>query len=185
MHHIAPLGSSSLTHAHLDVSLVLMSPFSQNLKEYKRQHGDCRVPLDNPDIGKWAKYQRDQFTAFKQGRPNKITKKKFDLLQSIGFEESIDENDDDVVGEAPTAVSVAEEEQRKKRAEAAAAGKMDESQFVGGMVAQPNLYMNNAVQQQYAEHHFYPGGQGIGGQAYDAYAQHPSYQQQGFGGPSY
>mmetsp|Transcript_14493 Transcript_14493/g.23723 ORF Transcript_14493/g.23723 Transcript_14493/m.23723 type:complete len:497 (-) Transcript_14493:67-1557(-) len=147
----------------------------ENLKEYKRQHGDCRVPLDNADIGKWAKYQRDQFTAFKQGRPSKITKKKFDLLESIGFEESIDENVDDGVGETPTAISVAEE-QRKKRA-AAAAGKMDESQFVGGMVAQPNLYHNNAVQQQYAEHHFYPGGQGIGGQAYDAYAQHPSYQQ--------
>ena len=153
-----------------------MPPLPQTLKEYKRQHGDCRVPLDNSEIGKWCKYQRDQFTSFKQGRPSKITKKKFDLLQSIGFEDSIDEPVEEEVGEAPTAISV-NEEQRKKRAAAAAAG--NETQYVGaGMVAQPNMY----VQQQYAEHHFYPGGQGMGGQPYDGYAQHPSYQQ-GYGGP--
>ena len=134
--------------------------------------------MHNPDIGKWAKYQRDQFTSFKQGRPSKITKKKFDLLQSIGFEDSIDETVEEEVGEAPTAISV-NEEQRKKRAAAAAAG--NETQYVRDMVAQPNMY----VQQQYAEHHFYPGGQGMGGQPYDGYAQHPSYQQGYGGGPTY
>eukprot|EP00984_Skeletonema_dohrnii_P009670 scaffold3705_cov107-Skeletonema_dohrnii-CCMP3373.AAC.1 len=140
----------------LDLSLVLVT-VSQHLKEYKSQHGDCRIPLDHAELGKWAKYQRDQFSAFQKGRPSKITKKKYDLLQSIGFEESIDENVDNFVGEA-TASAIMSEEQKKKRA---AAG-----------------------QQQYAEHHFYPGGQGIGGQSYDAYTQHPSYQQ-GFGGSSY
>eukprot|EP00574_Skeletonema_japonicum_P006645 CAMPEP_0201713680 /NCGR_PEP_ID=MMETSP0593-20130828/430_1 /ASSEMBLY_ACC=CAM_ASM_000672 /TAXON_ID=267983 /ORGANISM="Skeletonema japonicum, Strain CCMP2506" /LENGTH=508 /DNA_ID=CAMNT_0048202857 /DNA_START=84 /DNA_END=1610 /DNA_ORIENTATION=- len=156
----------------------------EHLKEYKRLNGDCRVPLDNAELGKWAKYQRDQFSAFQKGRPCKFTTKKYALLQSIGFEESIDEHVDNVVGET-TAVAVSEE-QRKKRA--AAAGKQDESQFAGGgMVAQPNLFLGHAgqqQQQQYAEHHFYAGGQGTGGQSYDAYVQHPSFQQ-GYGGTSY
>jgi hypothetical protein len=149
--------------------------------------------LDHPELGKWAKYQRDHFLAFQKGRPSKITKKKFDLLESIGFEESIDETVDNFVGEtssvaAASMTDATTEEQKKKRS---AASKADESQFAGGMVAQPNLYVNHTGQQQYAEHHFYPGGQGMGqgmsqamGQAYDAYAQHPSYQQ-GNSGHSY
>ena len=167
--------------------------FSQNLKGYKSQHGDCRVPLDHPELGKWAKYQRDHFSALQKGMPSNITKKKFDLLQSIGFEESIDENVDNFVADTTSVASAAAvPEDQKKRS---ATSKTDESQFAGGMVAQPNLYVNQAGQQQYAEHHFYSGGQGMGqgmsqatglamGQAYDAYPQHPSYPQ-GYGGHSY
>jgi hypothetical protein len=157
--------------------------FLQNLKEYKLQYGDCRVPLDHPELGKWAKYQRDHFSAFQKGRPSKMTKKKFELLESIGFEESIDEAVDNFGGET-TSVAAASmtdaEEQTKRRS---AASKMDESQFAGGLVAHPNVYVNHAGQHQYAEHLFHSGGQGMG-QAYDAYAQHPSYQQ-GYGGHSY
>lgn len=53
------------------------------------------------------------------------------------------------------------------------------------MVAQPNLFLGHAgQQQQYAEHHFYAGGQGMGGQTYYTDVQHPSFQQ-GYGGTSY
>ena len=130
--------------------------------------------------------------AFQSGNPSKITKKKFDLLQSIGFGESIYDND--YVGEPSVAdMTGVPDDQKKKRA---ATGKSDESQFAGGMVAQPNIFGNPAgqQQQQYAEHHFYPGSQNVGqgtsgqgvGHGYDnSYAQHPSYQQQGYGGHSY
>ena len=63
-----------------------------------------------PDLGKWAKYQRDQYILYLRGKPSKMTPSKIDMLTSIGFEDSIDDralaaasselltNDDDTFG---------------------------------------------------------------------------------------
>jgi hypothetical protein len=58
---------------------------------FKQTHGHCRVPLNVPELGRWAKYQRDQYVLHARGKKSKITKEKIDLLTSIGFEESLEE----------------------------------------------------------------------------------------------
>ena len=59
--------------------------------EFKETHGHCRVPMSIPDLGKWAKYQRDQYCMFLRGKKAKISQEKVDKLTSIGFEESLEE----------------------------------------------------------------------------------------------
>lgn len=61
------------------------------LVEYKEQHGTCRVPMNVPELGKWAKYQRDQYCLFMKGKKAKISQEKIDKLMSIGFNESLEE----------------------------------------------------------------------------------------------
>lgn len=61
------------------------------LVEFKEAHGHCRVPMTVPELGKWAKYQRDQYCLFMRGKKAKITKQKIDKLTSLGFEESLEE----------------------------------------------------------------------------------------------
>ena len=63
----------------------------QALVEFKEAHGHCRVPMTVPELGKWAKYQRDQYCQFMRGKKAKITKEKIDKLMSLGFEESLEE----------------------------------------------------------------------------------------------
>ena len=59
--------------------------------EFKEAHGHCRVPMNVPELGKWAKYQRDQYVLRARGKKAKITKEKIDMLTSIGFEDSLEE----------------------------------------------------------------------------------------------
>jgi hypothetical protein len=59
--------------------------------EFKEAHGHCRVPMNVPGLGKWAKYQRDQYVLHARGKKAKITKEKIDMLTSIGFEDSLEE----------------------------------------------------------------------------------------------
>jgi len=63
----------------------------QSLVEFKKQYGHCRVPMTVPELGKWAKYQRDQFAQFMRGKKAKINQDKIDKLLSIGFEDSLEE----------------------------------------------------------------------------------------------
>ncbi|KAL7544608.1 hypothetical protein ACHAWF_007986 [Thalassiosira exigua] len=65
--------------------------YPQALIQFKADHGHCRVPHSVPELGKWAKYQRDQYALFLRGKKAKINQKKIDQLTSIGFEESLDE----------------------------------------------------------------------------------------------
>jgi cobalamin biosynthesis protein CobT len=44
-----------------------------------------------PELGKWAKYQRDQYVLYLRGKPSKMTPSKIDKLITIGFEDSIEE----------------------------------------------------------------------------------------------
>lgn len=59
--------------------------------EFKQTHGHCRVPMNIPELGKWAKYQRDQYVLHARGKKAKITKEKINMLTSIGFEDSLEE----------------------------------------------------------------------------------------------
>lgn len=165
-------------------STILYVP--QNLKEFKLQHGHCRVPYDHSELGKWAKYQRDNYGAFMKGKPCKMTQKKFDLLKELGFEESLDENIDNYVGEV-AAESDVPEEQKKKRAATNGNGrsKTDEAEFLAGVEGGDIAHPNNMFPE-----HFYPGmgtfenaPQRQGQEGYNGYVQHPAYQQ-GYGGHS-
>ena len=60
-----------------------------------------------PDLGKWAKHQRDQYILYLRGKPSKMTPSKIEKLISIGFEESIEERA--VVGGEATTASTASE----------------------------------------------------------------------------
>mmetsp|Transcript_16600 Transcript_16600/g.28517 ORF Transcript_16600/g.28517 Transcript_16600/m.28517 type:complete len:437 (+) Transcript_16600:563-1873(+) len=60
------------------------------LVEYKKEHGHCRVPMNGSDLGKWVKYQRDQYCLFMRGKKCKTNQTKIDKLASLGFEESLD-----------------------------------------------------------------------------------------------
>ena len=64
----------------------------QALVQFKEDHGHCRVPMSIPELGKWAKYQRDQYAQFMRGKRNaKINQQTIDKLVSIGFEKSLEE----------------------------------------------------------------------------------------------
>ncbi|KAL7540742.1 hypothetical protein ACHAXR_010356 [Thalassiosira sp. AJA248-18] len=69
-------------------------PWDERFKaivQYKEEHGHCRVPMNVPELGKWAKYQRDQYCLFMRGKKAKINQQKIDKLISIGFEDSLEE----------------------------------------------------------------------------------------------
>mmetsp|Transcript_20126 Transcript_20126/g.30836 ORF Transcript_20126/g.30836 Transcript_20126/m.30836 type:complete len:419 (-) Transcript_20126:68-1324(-) len=61
------------------------------LLEYKRVHGDCKVPknfTDDPGLGKWVDRQRQNYRAMKRGKKannTKITSERINKLESIGF----------------------------------------------------------------------------------------------------
>lgn len=60
--------------------------------QFKAEHGHCRVPISMPELGKWAKYQRDQYAQFVRGKEHvKIDREKFDRLVALGFGASLDE----------------------------------------------------------------------------------------------
>ena len=61
------------------------------LVEYKEIHGHCRIAMSAGDLGRWAKYQRDQYCLFMRGKKAKINQEKVDRLIGIGFEDSLEE----------------------------------------------------------------------------------------------
>jgi hypothetical protein len=60
----------------------------EDLKCFKKEHGDCLVPLGNPNfpkLGLWIKEQRRHYTLMKQGKPSHMTEERALALDSIGF----------------------------------------------------------------------------------------------------
>lgn len=60
----------------------------RELKEYKKEHGDCSVPTTyaaNPKLGTWVHHQRRQHKKFQQGQECHITQERIDVLNKIGF----------------------------------------------------------------------------------------------------
>jgi len=66
------------------------------LKAYKREHGDCFIPIDHPTLGLWTRIQRDQYekqggggVAIVEGSVTGLTKKRFTRLKEIGFDDFV------------------------------------------------------------------------------------------------
>lgn len=58
------------------------------LKEYKRQHGNCIVPSSypkNPQLATWVKCQRRQGKLFSNGKPSNMTLERVGALNQLGF----------------------------------------------------------------------------------------------------
>jgi len=61
------------------------------LAEYKKKYGDARVPFnyvtaDGTHLGQWARAQRREYKKRKEGHKHKMTQKRLQKLQEIGFE---------------------------------------------------------------------------------------------------
>ena len=59
------------------------------LRNYKEAHGDCLVSSRHPGLGIWVTTQRRNYRLLKEGKKSRITQERIDLLNSIGFEWSV------------------------------------------------------------------------------------------------
>ena len=60
----------------------------RQIKDYKKQYGDCLVPSHwgpNPKLGTWVNHQRRQYKKFLDGKSCHITQDRIDQLNEIGF----------------------------------------------------------------------------------------------------
>eukprot|EP00586_Coscinodiscus_wailesii_P012198 CAMPEP_0172500620 /NCGR_PEP_ID=MMETSP1066-20121228/140987_1 /TAXON_ID=671091 /ORGANISM="Coscinodiscus wailesii, Strain CCMP2513" /LENGTH=387 /DNA_ID=CAMNT_0013274951 /DNA_START=140 /DNA_END=1303 /DNA_ORIENTATION=- len=67
---------------------TLWSERLEELKRYKRDHGNCDVPLefeDNPKLGEWVSRQRKMYRLWRDGRKAPMNVKRVDALERIGF----------------------------------------------------------------------------------------------------
>eukprot|EP00804_Cyclotella_cryptica_P001451 CCRYP_003693-RB/>CCRYP_003693-RB protein AED:0.07 eAED:0.07 QI:443/1/1/1/1/1/5/555/509 len=100
------------------------------LKKYKEEYGHCRPPQNYPEIGTWAKYQRNQLEYFLEGKPSKVSQEKVDKLLSIGFNDPPparnDQDGDDGMMHHHDNPELAELQRRKRARRAARARKAPE-----------------------------------------------------------
>jgi len=62
------------------------------LKAYKEQNGNCRVPIsyaENKKLGQWVSVQRVQYKKWQNGDKTTMTEKRIVILESLDFEWSI------------------------------------------------------------------------------------------------
>ena len=102
------------------------------LKAYKREHGDCFIPIDHPTLGLWTRIQRDQYcekqggggVAIVEGSVTGLTEKRFTRLKEIGFDDfvrwSLEQDDGGQVTNCstrstPTTTSDSSEQQRNTK----------------------------------------------------------------------
>ena len=60
----------------------------QELKDYKRRHGDCNVPARyplNPQLASWVKRQRRQYKEMQSGRLSRLPRERLARLNNLGF----------------------------------------------------------------------------------------------------
>lgn len=76
----------------------------QELLEYKKKHGDCKVPQhfkENKALGKWVAKQREQHKLLKKGQHSFLTPYRLEKLNQVGFvwsvRSSLDPGTDDDV----------------------------------------------------------------------------------------
>ncbi|CAJ1945912.1 unnamed protein product [Cylindrotheca closterium] len=58
------------------------------LAEYKKEHGDCRVPStypQNPQLAMWVKSQRRQFKLYREGLNSNLSEERLQSLNELGF----------------------------------------------------------------------------------------------------
>ena len=61
----------------------------EQLREYKAQFGNCRVPgkySANPKLGTWVMHQRRNYKLQKEGKPSPMTDERIRALQNVGFD---------------------------------------------------------------------------------------------------
>jgi hypothetical protein len=76
-----------------------------DLVEYKRQHGDCRVPYSypaNPGLGTWVDTLRTQYWRLKRGRTSRLTVERIKMLDDLGMEWDSPVNEDVTGGKVAT-----------------------------------------------------------------------------------
>jgi hypothetical protein len=64
----------------------------KRLSEFKRKTKHCSVParyIDDPKLGHWVMTQRRQYHLMKKGKPTRMTSKKIDQLEQLGFQWSV------------------------------------------------------------------------------------------------
>lgn len=75
----------------------------RSLKDFAEEHGHCRVPVEHPTLGKWARSQRSHYDRFKKRLPGPLTKRRFARLERIAgfddFDPSFEEREDGAVAE--------------------------------------------------------------------------------------
>jgi len=60
----------------------------EQLKDYKREHGHCRVPSyckENPQLASWVKCQRRQYKLFWEGKRSSMSVERTQMLENVGF----------------------------------------------------------------------------------------------------
>jgi len=58
------------------------------VKSYKDEHDTCCIPTSHP-LSAWANAQQKQYALYKQRLPTMLTKKRYNKLKDIGFDECI------------------------------------------------------------------------------------------------
>ena len=61
------------------------------LLEYREKRGDCLVPIDSGDLGKWVERQRLEFALRVKGQGSEMTEMRQRLLQELDFSEMTEE----------------------------------------------------------------------------------------------
>ena len=60
------------------------------LQKYRRQHGDCRVPvqyeIDGVKLGQWLQTQKKAYRKHTEGQPSWIAQERIDQLQAVGVD---------------------------------------------------------------------------------------------------
>jgi len=57
----------------------------EDLAQYKKAHGHCRVPRTVPILGRWVKKQREQHKMKKDGHSTSLTDERLNRLNQLGF----------------------------------------------------------------------------------------------------
>ena len=64
----------------------------EELVEYKKVFGNCRVPKqfsNNPKLGQWVSNQRHTYKLYQKGKSCRMTEERIRELESVGFEWSV------------------------------------------------------------------------------------------------
>lgn len=57
----------------------------ESLLEYREKHGDCLVPTDGSQLGKWVDTQRQHYQYYKDGRYSCLNPERIKMLEKEGF----------------------------------------------------------------------------------------------------
>jgi hypothetical protein len=78
-----------------DVQGYLWDERFSELCKYQAQHGHCQVPMTNSSsLGMWVHNQKCTYRALLQGKPSSLTPERLQALESIGFWDTFQSNED-------------------------------------------------------------------------------------------